>query len=162
MRSKIEELQKKVDELQKKLNELKEKEKEMEGGVWRPEIGERYFYITPIGEIFCDWNNGLYADNARFSIGNVFKTKEEVEFAVEKLKVLAELKVFAEQKDRKWDGKNRHWDIVYESTLDRVQTVNWLSCRTNGIHFESEEKAQQAIDLIGEDRIKKYYLEVEE
>lgn len=160
--NKIEELQGKIDELQKELNELKKKEKEKEsGGVWRPEFKEEYWYIDSFGKVTWTINVFNYEDNAMFSIGNVFKTKEEAEFTVEKLKVLAELKVFAEPKDRKWDGGNRHWDIVYESTLNRVQIVNWLSCRTNGIHFETEEKAQQAIDAVGEDRIKKYYLEVE-
>lgn len=158
----IEELQKKVDELQKELNELKEQEKETEsGGVWRPKLGERYFYISPNGEILYDTNDDTPTDIMRFSIGNVFRTKEEAEFAVEKLKALAELKVFAEPKDRKWDGKNKHWCIGYDVEDDRIHVGHWLAYKSNEVYFETKEKAQQAVDAVGMDRIKKYYLEVE-
>lgn len=156
--NKIDELQKKADELQKELDELKKQEN---NGMWIPKRGERYWYIDGCGEVFYTINKFMPKDEKRFFIGNVFKTKEEAEFYVEKLKVLAELKVFSEPKDREWDGKNKHWDIDYEGALNRVQTVHWLSCRSNGIHFETEKKARQAIDAVGEDRVRKYYLEVE-
>lgn len=162
--SKIEKLQKKIDELQKELDEFKEQEKKKETervDVWKPKLGEGYWYIDSCGYVFYTINAFKQEDKKRFFVGNVFKTREEAEFIVEKLKVLTELRAFAEPKDMEWDGGRKHWEIVYESTLDRVQTVNWLSCRTNGIHFETEEKAQKAIDAVGEDRIKKYYLEVE-
>lgn len=157
--NKIEELQAKIDNLQKELDGLKKQEN---NGMWIPKRGEKYWYINECGDVFYTINAFNQTDEKRFLAGNVFKTREEAEFAAEKLKVLTELKVFSEPKDRAWDGKNRHWDIVYESTLNRVRIVGWLSCRTNGIHFETEEKAQQAIDAVGEDRVRKYYLEVGE
>lgn len=155
--NKIEELQKKVDELQKELDELKKQEN---NGMWIPKRGEGYWHINGCGEVFYTINAFDQYDEKRFLIGNVFKTREEAEFAVEKLKVLAELKVFSEPKDREWDGKNQHWDIGYCSDRGLVN-VDWLTCKSGGIYFEYKEKAQQAIDAVGVDRIKKYYLEVE-
>ena len=156
--SKIEELQRKFNELQKELNELKKQEN---NGMWIPKRGERYWHINGCGEVFYTINAFDQYDEKRFLVGNVFKTKEEVEFAVEKLKVLAELKVFAEPKDREWDGENQHWYIMYNAPMDRVCTDCYRINQTNSICFESKEKAQQAIDAVGEDRVRKYYLEVE-
>lgn len=155
--NKIEELQVEIDNLQKELDELKKQEN---NGMWIPKRGERYWYIDGCGEVFYTINKFMPKDEKRFLVGNVFKTKEEAEFAVEKLKVLAELKVFAESKDRKWDGENRHWEIGYWSDRGLVN-VDWFTCKSGGIYFESKEKARQAIDAVGVDRIKKYYLEVE-
>lgn len=156
--SKIEELQKKIDELQKELDELKKQEN---NGIWIPKRGEKYWYIDECGDVFYTINAFNQYDEKRFLIGNVFKTKEEAEFAVEKLKVLAELKVFSEPRDREWDGRNQHWSIGYDVQEYKVYIVDWLSYKSNEICFESKEKAQQALDAVGEDRVKKYYLEVE-
>lgn len=156
--NKIEELQKKVDELQKELDELKKQEN---NGMWIPKRGEGYWHINGCGEVFYTINAFDQYDEKRFLIGDVFKTKEEAEFTVEKLKVLAELKVFAEPKDRKWDGKNRHWCIGYDVEEDWIHVGHWLAYKSNEVCFETKEKAQQAVSTVGEDRIKKYYLEVE-
>ena len=156
--SKIDELQKKVDELQKELDELKKQEND---GMWIPKGGEYYWHIDSCGEVFHTINAFGQKDEKRFYIGNVFKTKEEAEFAVEKLKVLAELKVFSEPKDREWDVENQHWDIRYDVQEEKVYADRWRLSKTNNIYFESNKKAQQAIDAVGEDRIMKYYLEVE-
>lgn len=156
--NKIEELQTKIDELQKELDELKKQEN---NGMWIPKRGEKYWYIDMCGEVFSTINKFMQKDEKRFLIGNVFKTQEEAEFTVEKLKVLADLKVFEEPKDRAWDGEKWHWSIMYHTQDDKVYVDWWITDKTDSIYFESKEKAQQAIDAVGEDRVKKYYLEVE-
>ena len=102
-----------------------------------------------------------------YHINNVFKTEEEAEFMVEKLKVIHELKQFAEDKDRPWDTVTKHWTIYFDSgAYKRLGVILINSCayvkEGGAIYFESEEKAREALKAVGEDRVKKYYLEVGE
>ncbi len=51
-----------------------------------------YYFINSYGQVMHEiWTNNPI-DNKRYEIGNLFKTQEECEFAIEKLKVIAELK----------------------------------------------------------------------
>lgn len=107
------------------------------------------------------WNNDSI-DKGRYSIGNCYKTNEECEFAIEKLKVIAELKEYAEPKNRAWNGENEHFFFYYDYMTKEVRISYNNDCKSRKIYFESEEKIKQAIASIGKDKIKKYYLEVEE
>ena len=62
---------------------------------FRPHYGEKYFYIDEIGEVNFFYNRNSPYDKMCYSIGNCFKTKEEAEFEVEKLKIVAQLKCMA-------------------------------------------------------------------
>lgn len=44
---------------------------------WRARINHTYYYINSDGNIASDIDNGLYLDDARFKVGNYFKTSEE-------------------------------------------------------------------------------------
>src|SRR5699024_8828033 len=94
----------------------------------------------------------------RVSIGNIFRNEKEAEFVVGKLKVEAELRKFS--RPFKEDDYNSFIELYM---FDKTPTVDsneyW---QTQGvIYFESDEKAQQAIDAVGEERIKKYIFGVE-
>lgn len=152
----------KVEEFRKQLIEEMEKTtKEQEEDEF-PKLGEDYWFLHTDGELDYEaWDN-MSCDRLRLAIGNVFKTEEEAEFALDKLKVIAELKKFAEPKDTKWDGKERHYFIGWNYKMTGIEINYIYTYKQNIIHFESEEKAKEAIEAVGEDRIKKYYLEVEE
>jgi hypothetical protein len=136
----------------------------VETGRWKPEEGDTYWFINDIGDICkSTWDN-VNTDRKRYLIGNCYQTKEECEFAREKLKVIAELKEYAEPKDRAWDGKNSHYFFYYDyDYTERKVNIDWTTmAKQNEIYFESKEKARQAMEEVGEGRIKKYYLEAEE
>lgn len=59
---------------------------------WKPEIDEEYYCLGSDGSVMNDEWVGLSIDSDRFDIGNCFKTKEEAEKAVEKLKAWKRLK----------------------------------------------------------------------
>lgn len=63
--------------------------------VWKPNKNEKYCYIGGDGDIYHTVNVNLTTDDCIFSIGNYFKTDEEAEHMVEKLKVIKELQDFA-------------------------------------------------------------------
>lgn len=126
--------------------------------------GDGYFYLFNTGTI----ENAVWSchqiDYDRSFIGNVFLTKEDAEFAKERLKVIAELKKYAKEfSDEEWEKMNspKHYLVYdYEEYVVRICVVRFM--KNNVIYFESEEKAKEAIEVVGEERIKKYYLGVKE
>lgn len=145
-----------IEELEKELLELKEQVKEQQEF---PQSGERYWYSNGGGMVnSCFWKSEQF-DLNRYRIGNMFKTEKEAEFAVEKLKVEAELRKFSRPFA---DGEeNNH--IKYSPSFDELSVLTSFSYQDQGVfYFESEEKVQQAIKSVGEDRIKKYIFGVGE
>lgn len=120
-----------------------------------PKLGDVYYAIDSDLDIEeFDWFNDEY-DHKYLSIGNYFKTREEAEFELERLKVLAKMKKYA---------ITDHIDIphVYCIGYDIEEDELTIDCRRimryNDIYFESEEVAKSCMQDIGEDKIKKYYL----
>lgn len=160
----MEELLKELEEAKQKIAEIEKKieEKKAETGRWKPRTAEEYWWTDSVGLI----SRGVWEDdgidNGRWRFNNCYQTKEEANFAIEKSKVIAELKEFEEPKDRKWDRDNFHYFIYYDIYCGKVSISECWDSKLDCIYFESRKKAQQAIDAVGEERIKKYYLEVEE
>lgn len=96
---KLIELLKKYENLElddSKVKELKDFLGIKDNKFFKPEYHEKYYYIGYSGEVnSSNWCNDI-TDNRAFSIGNVFKTPEEAEFERERLKVIAELKRYAQ------------------------------------------------------------------
>ena len=132
--------------------------------VWKPDYDEKYYFLTSYADIdITIWANDA-PDKCKYAIGNCFRTHEEAEFAVEKLKVIAELKRFAQEHNEKIDWKDGGWKycITYNYTENKFTYMSAITSKRNDIYFTSEEIAQQAIEAIGADRLKKYYFEVED
>lgn len=139
-----------------------------ESKVWKPEKDGHYYYYNDTGYIYESCYNGDSTDKNRLEFGNCFKTKEEAEHMVEKLKVINELKKFAlENNEAEIDWNNlsqKKYVIIYDPENQNVDVYCYW--RTQyipfNIHFTSEKIAQKAIETIGVDRIKKYYFDIEE
>lgn len=132
--------------------------------VYDLKVGDRYYCLDAIGEAFQSIWYDEKKDKNRLSIGNVFLTKEDAEFAIERLKVIAELKKYAKEfSDEEWKNCNlEKYCIRYDYRFCIVDVTVSLSLKGTELYFESEEKAEEAIKAVGEDRIKKYYLGVKE
>lgn len=126
--------------------------------------GDWCFFLTESGTIMKGIWRDDSGDHNRIRLGNVFLTKEDAEFTVERLKVIAELKKYAKEfSDEEWEKMNspKHYLVYdYEDYVISIGCVYYS--KGNGIYFGSKEKAQEAIKAVGEDRIKKYYLGVKE
>lgn len=163
-----------------KLNELMEKygeyevkdgfmdllEKPKPKSVWDLKNGDVYYFLTSYGYVKeTVWVN-TDADNEKLSIGNVFLTEEDAEFEVKRLKVVAELKKYAKEfSDEEWAQNNcvKKYYIFYNWSNGKVSAgYNYFASYGNQLLFESGEKAKEAIDAVGEERIKKYYFGVRE
>lgn len=134
--------------------------------VWKPNKNEKYCYIGGDGDIYHTVNVNLTVDDCIFSIGNYFKTDEEAEHMVEKLKVIKELQDFAiENRDEEidwYDKEQDKWEISYKDSNVEPICNNYYRAQAFNIYFASKEIAQEAIKKIGEDRIKKYYFDIED
>lgn len=150
----------------KQLLALIEKANKPKSTVWKPKDNEKYLFFNTVGVIASDrWTNHPL-DKDRYAIGNCFNTKEEAEFTVERLKVIAELNRFAEEhnspKFNKMDFDCCCFSIYYAKTTKDVRIYNYLGTINSGIIFESREIAEAAINAIGKERIKKYYFEIKQ
>ena len=73
---------------------------------WKPNNGENYYYIDYDGDVDDYFFTGDSSDEFLYFTNNCFKTKEEAEFHLEKLKVYYELKNFADDNNEEMDWKN--------------------------------------------------------
>lgn len=132
--------------------------------VYDLKYGDRYLFLTALGTIMTGIWHGDSGDYNRINFGNVFLTEEDAEFAIERLDVIAELKKYAKEFSvEEWKDRDlsKHC-IRYDSQSCRVYVMLSFSVKGTELYFESKEKAQEAIEAVGEDRIKKYYLGVKE
>ena len=149
--------------LQEELKALKERIAELEEQVKEeqefPQDGDGYWYIDDYGYILNEKWDGPDFEEFRLEIGNVFKTKEQAEFAVEKLKVEAELRKFS----RPFEYGENCTEFYYDHEFGGIMFCTLTASQTQGaIYFESKKVAQQAIKSVGEERIKKYIFGVED
>ena len=149
--------------LQMEINSLKQRISELEEQVKQekefPQYGKNYWYVDDDAEVTdSEWDGGDW-DQVRMSVGNVFKTKEQAEFVVEKLKVEAELRKFS----RPFKYGDWNFEILWNNHENNIE-LDWSGyvVRQSVIYFESGEIAEKAIEAVGKERIKKYIFEVEE
>src|SRR5699024_1817187 len=85
--------------LQEELKVLKQRIAEFEYHVKEqqefPTCDDAYWYMTTTGKIFNSKWDGFTSEEYMLEIGNIFRTKEQAEFALAKLKVEAEFRKFS-------------------------------------------------------------------
>lgn len=150
------------DELQAEINALKkaqaeEAKPEPPHPRWKPEYKEKYYIVFYNGSSVETYWTGCQSDMGEYDIGIVFKTKEEAEFAIERMKVIAEMK--------EWAGKNNDGAyIYYHRPFDQIM-IDWDGdsnyCHGD-IRFKSVDDARNCIKAVGKERIKKYYFMIPE
>lgn len=153
-------IQERIEALETEFNEkIKTLKAEAQRENEFPQDGDEYWYITDGGDVDSFGWEFVEFDLSAQAIGNVYKTKEQAEFAVEKLKVEAELRKFS----RPFEVGKSNTEFYYWHESRRIMFNHFKMCQMQGsIYFESEEKAQQAIESVGEERIKKYIFGVED
>ena len=130
---------------------------------WVPERGDTYFRIAGSGSMVeHKWDNDCI-DDAYLSIGNVFRTRKDAEFMVERLKVLAELRRLAKGFVPDWDDKQQSkWTLTYDNGDGIDIDYFWSTNIGAPVYFQSREDAQAAIETVGAERLKRYYFMVGE
>lgn len=155
---------KNIEKRNKRIAEIEEEIKALENKKWKPKFCDTYYSINTNGVVVSSVNDGFYINKERFIIGNYFKTEEEAEFEIERLKVLEELKEFSyDFSDEEWEyGDSDKFILYYNYEINEIDIDCFWNCKYDSIHFKTKEDAQKAIDKIGEERLKKYYFKVGE
>lgn len=128
-----------------------------------PTKGDQYFYYDSAGIVWEGQWDYNWIDIARYDHGDYYQTKEEATFAVERNKVITELRRFAEEHNDApiiWNGTEYNYEIIcnHDSNIDGViEPVASRHYQSGNIYFSSREIAESAIRVIGEDRLIKYY-----
>lgn len=134
---------------------------EKKSKVWKPKEGNNYYCISYYGQV----NDNVYVStigSEAYKLGNCFKTREEAEFALEKQKLITEIKRYIAENDPReldWtDPRQLKFSIYYNSGTDEIYktgNVHFHRC-PDGIFFSNDFDYKTMIEDIGEDRIKKY------
>lgn len=132
--------------------------------VWKPEEGETYFYISSVGDVESEtYDSDTYIDNARLEFTNIFRTEEEAQCIVEKIKIINKLKELSNV-DFNEDFDEQKWYITYNHRTKSIEcdTTYHVQRMPFCIYFKNQEDCGKAIDTIGVENLKKYYFDVEE
>ena len=148
-------VQDEIKELKQRISELEEQVEEEQTF---PKYNDFYWYINAKGKILCNTWEGFKFEKDMLTIGNVYQTENEAVFALEKLKVEAELRKFS----RPFKDEDENFEIIWNNYENDIE-LDWSEriVRQSVIYFESGEIAEKAIEAVGKERIKKYIFGVE-
>lgn len=157
MNNELQEIKELFEQIDQRIKQLEEKCKE-EDDKW-PKDGDDYWVISSYGLVGKHtWIDDCF-DNIALGNNAIFRTVGEAQFEAERLKVLREL----EKMGSPFDFAFLNWCIY----LDVNGNVGHYCEMEEGCfmygdyYFRSEEEVKEAIETIGEDRIKKYLFGVE-
>lgn len=158
--NKLKELEQKYKELGEEIERLKN-----QGKVWKPEKGEDYMHLSSTG-LLCRDSWGDYGeDEARYGIGNCFRTKEEAEAMAEKIKIYTQLKRLAEEINTEpidWNNQhqNKYSFFYEEGMLEPFQQYLALRCKEMCVIFSTNRDFLKiAKERIGEENLLKLFKE---
>lgn len=130
------------------LREVKEK--------FIPAIGESYHFINELGFIGCITNQNTEADRWAIKHHLVFRTKEECEDYRQFLEMLDKYTF-----DPDWDNDDQErWAICFNHEYNKLYFNDCCSVQCQGDYFESKEKAEEFIEAVSQDRVKRYMFDV--
>lgn len=130
--------------------------------MWKPQADETYYSIDKSGIILGTNNVEFDMDRRAIELGNCFKTKEKALHMVEKIKIINKLRELSNIKFNETD--DRHYMIVYHK--DDREIISEFCYSLNplpfNVYFKTREDCEKAIEIIGEENLKKYYFDVED
>lgn len=151
--ARITELEEEVHKLKKLLPEL-ERQVEPLNPVWKPETNDAFYTIFNDGTISSYRWTGDFEDEFMLQTANIFRTKADAEFALERRKVLSEMD--------QWRGElyDPYAIGLFNNTTGDLEVIifNRYSMASFGEYrFSGWDYAKACIDSVGEDRLIKYY-----
>lgn len=130
--------------------------------IWDLKDGDKYFYIDSVGGFpNMTWNNDEYDVLIR-NQGNVFLTKEEAEFEKKRREVYTTVKRYAHEFSKEeWNDTKINKYYACYNYKDHSIIKGFNSHVSNSkLYFKSEEDIEKAIEAVGMEDFKKYYLGV--
>lgn len=141
-----------------------EKPKDIKIRNWQPKQSEIYYSILANGSIdYTTYDSNNRIDKQRLSSGNCFKTGEEAEHMLEKIKIINQLRKLSNINFNDTSDE-AHYAIAYDVEANEI-TFNvsyYYKDLPFNIYFATEEALKKAVETIGEDNLKKYYFDIKD
>lgn len=118
---------------------------------------EKYYCIDSDGAIVQHMFNESF-DEVNRDMGNVFLTREEAEFELERRKVEAIMRKYS----RPFRGEEQNWYLYYNHNNNITDTGVVYEINPGIPLFETKEIALKVMEEIGLGRLKKYWFGVAE
>lgn len=131
---------------------------------WEPKEGEAYYLILTHGFIdYTIYDSDSRADNERLSFGNCFKTREEAEHMLQKIRIIIQLRKLSNISFND-NCKQEKFVIFYNTENQQIKITQHKFIREIpfNIYFKNKKDCQKAIEIIGEDNLKKYYFDIKD
>lgn len=159
-----------MNDIEKKIEELKsefltkletlQKEVKMQQGeqkLWKPEIGESYFFIRSDFGVTDKVKGTTSFETDRISNGNCFKTKKRAEQVAEKMRLLLRLEqlhdMLCPDYEPDWGSGEAMYCLYYDHSSSRWAVDGWYdcNCRVNGAYFDTKENADKAAEILNKE-----------
>lgn len=125
---------------------------------WIPPKDSGYYYINETGKLCMNRGTSDFTNLGYYQIGNYFKSNEDAEHIIERLKIHHELQVYADEHNDKKELTTSYYYIVYQKDINALQYHLWRDdIYANQVAFSSKAIAMEAATKIGIDRLIKYY-----
>ena len=125
-----------------------------------PRLGEQYWFVDSVGNVFGDcWYDSM-ADNYRKDFLRIFKTKEE---CFRYLEIQEAFKEESKNFEPNWkDGSQDKYYLFYDNISNSIKISYLSTAQIKSLFFKSKEILEELISRFGEEDIKKYYFGIEE
>lgn len=134
--------------------------------IWDLKTGDKIYWIDRFGDVLTgEWREDEEGCHDIRMMNSIFLTEKEADFETERRKVETEMLKYGGTRDMmSLGGSYQPKFFITYSHCDKVISdayrsyMNYQGC----IFFKTRKDAENAIDKIGEDRIKKYIFNVKE
>lgn len=159
-----------MNDIEKKIEELKsefltkletlQKEVKMQQGeqkLWKPEIGESYFFIRSDFGVTDKVKGTTSFETDRISNGNCFKTKKRAEQVAKKIRLLLRFEqlhdMLCPDYVPDFGSGEATYCLYYDYSSSRWAVEGWYdcNCRVNGPYFDTEENAEKAAEILNKE-----------
>lgn len=130
--------------------------------VWKPNVGDKYYYISNTGSILYYMYDEDVTNKAIISIGNCFETREEAEHMLEKIRIINQLRKMSNIDF--YDCETKKYALYYSPRYKSVsiQEHNCVKELPFSVYFATQKDCENAIKAIGEWDLKKYYFDIKD
>lgn len=120
---------------------------------WKAKNGERYYFVGTNGRVSSYSNDNDFTDDCCYEFGNYFKTREQAESALKKVKHLLKLQRLHDILCPDCDGEDFERYCVFYDTASREYVVGYWYCRQSDsdVYF-TKEAAEKACEILNKEK----------
>lgn len=126
----------------------------------RVKCHDLYYYVYEDNDVWSDTDLCADADNRRYDAANYFNDRQFSEQVALHQLLYHKLLRFAYNNEcedtAEWDGKNAHWVIRYNESLNEFCSYYQDGYKALDVYFSSEEGAERAIKEVVEPFMKEH------